>query len=374
MVLAQTRIYVAETVSKERIQWIDNEKGFILIGVCLAHIGFTWNVFPYIPTFHMAAFFFLSGMLFNPNREWGEFVRAKCKNLLIPYVVLSVFFMFISPSLYQYEAHSIGSAWQNQIASVLTDNQYLHSLFVQILICLTDIINGYSAPYVGALWFVYTLFQLNILWFFPVLWISKSKYSSYILGLVALSCFILGWWLYMKELHIPFKIDIAITSSAFFVGGYLLKKIIPWVSKFSYQKLLLLFLLTGVYYYGVSHVCGGFIGYNTNNLDKDLLAYICVSWGGTLLLTLLFMMLSKINRSFYVGRSLRYISLNGIAFLAIHEYVKYLMKWMANYFQMQVLANNWLILFAIGVVCAISFPLINKYLYFLVGKKKPQQA
>lgn len=361
-------------MSRERIQWIDNEKGFILLGVCLGHIGFSWNIFPYISTFHMAAFFFLSGMLFNPNREWGEFVQAKCKNLLLPYVALSLLFLFISPPLYQYSVHYPGSEWQNQIASMLTDNQYLHSFFVQIQIYLLDIINGHSAPYVGALWFIYTLFQLNILWFFPVLWISKNKYSSYILSVVALGCFMFGWWLYMKAIHIPFKIDIAITSSAFFIGGFVFNKLIPFVSKFSYRSLILPILgLTGVYYYGVSHICDGCLGYNLNELDKNLLAYISVSWGGTLLLTMLFIMLSKINRSFYVGRFLRYISLNGIAFLAIHEYVKYLMIWMANYCQMPVLANKWLILFAIGIVCAISFPLINKYLHFLVGKKKPQQ-
>ena len=321
----------------------------------------------------MAAFFFLSGMLFNPNREWGEFVRAKCKNLLLPYVALSLLFLFISPPLYQFAVHYPGTEWQNRIASMITDNQYLHSLFVQIQIYLLDIINGHSAPYVDALWFVYTLFQLNILWFFPVLWIAKSKYSSYILGLVTVCCFILGWLLYMKAIHIPFKIDIVITSSAFFIGGFVFHKLIPYVRNFSYQSVLLLILgLAGVYYYGVSHIPVHKIDYILNILHKNLLAYFSVSWGGTLLLTLLFIMLGKINRSFYVGRFLRYISLNGIAFLAIHEYVKYLMKWMANYFQMQVLANNWLILFAIGVVCAISFPLINKYLYFLVGKKKPQ--
>lgn len=322
----------------------------------------------------MAAFFFLSGMLFNPNREWGEFVRAKCKNLLLPYVALSVFFMFISPSLYQYETHEVGLAWQNQIASMFTDNQYLHSLFVQILICLTDIINGHSAPYVAPLWFVYTLFQLNILWFFPVLWISKSKYSSYILGFVALSCLLLGWWLYVKELHIPLKIDICITSSAFFVGGYLFKNIVSRVSKLGYQNLLLIFLLTGVYYYGVSHISGGFIGYNLNELDKNLLAYICVSWGGTFLLTLLFIQLNNLKRDFVIGRFLRYLSLNGIAFLAIHQYILLMMNWCAAFFQMPFLVNSWLKVIVISVVCAICFPLINNYLYFLVGKRKPQSV
>ena len=123
-------------MSQERIQWIDNEKGFVLLGVCLGHIGFTWNVFPYISTFHVAAFFFLSGILFRPDRTWSEFFKTKCRNLLLPYIVLSLFFLVISPPLYQLSAHYPGSTWQNRIADLFTDSGYLHSVVVQIQIYL----------------------------------------------------------------------------------------------------------------------------------------------------------------------------------------------------------------------------------------------
>ncbi len=362
-------------MSRERIRWIDNEKGFVLLGVCLGHIGFSWNIFPYISTFHMAAFFFLSGMLFRPNREWREFLMSKCKSLLLPYVILSFFFLFLSPSLYQLSTHYPGSALQNRIADLLTQNDYIHSLLVQIQIYVLDIINGHSAPYVTPLWFVYTLFLLNILWFYPIRLISSRSYGSYWLGAIAILCFVAGWILYMRDINIPFNLPTCITSSAFFVGGFILGKALPDLSKIHLGWLVLMILiLAGIYYYGVKNLTSPCIGYIVNDLDHNLLAYTSVSWCGTFLLTLLFICIGRLNKPLFIGRILRLISLNGIAILALHNYILSTMRWLAEIFNRPILANGWGMLGAIILFCIITLPLINRYLYICVGKKKPQST
>lgn len=360
-------------MSQQRIQWIDNEKGFVLLGVCIGHLGFSWNIFPYISSFHMAVFFFLSGLLFRPNRDWKEFMHSKCTNLLLPYVILSLFFLLLSPPLYQFSVHYLGSPLQNHIASVLTDNLYFHSLLVQLQIYLMDIINGLSAPYVTPLWFVFTLFQLNILWFFPIRYLSKNKYGIYALGAIAITCFILGWEMYMYDIKPLFNLSACVTASAFFIAGFIFGKILPYVSQLKYYWLLLLTLVsTGIYAYGTIIASVTLIGYNHNDLNENFLGYSAASWGGTFLLTLLFIIINRINKPLFVGNILRLISLNGIAILAVHTYILYLMRWLAKLFSMPFLAQNWIIAVTIILFCVTTLPFFNKYLYFCVGKKKPQ--
>lgn len=361
-------------MSKERIQWIDNEKGFILLGVCIGHIGFTWNVFPYISTFHMAAFFFLSGLLFRTDRPWIKFALSKCKTLLLPYITLSFFFLFLTPSLYQLEMHYTGSTLQNNMADILSDNDYFHSLIVQLQIYLLDIINGYSAPFVTPLWFVYTLFQLNIIWFFPIRWLKEYKYSSYLLGAIAVICFVSGWMFYMNDITLPLQLSTFITSSSFFIVGYLFKQHTPYLSNLSvYWLAFLIIPLSFIYFIGVTNLKSPCIGYITNLLDENILAYAAASWGGTLVLTLLFIFLNKLNINLMAGHILRAISINGISILALHNYILSSMRWGANTFHMPALANHWIIAIAIIVLCCISIPIINRYFYFIVGKKAPEK-
>ena len=362
-------------MNQQRIQWIDNEKGFVLLGVCIGHIGFAWNIFPYISSFHMAAFFFLSGILFRPDREWKEFFPSKCRTLLLPYIILSLFFLLVSPPLYQLSVHYPGSPLQNHIADIFTANQYLHSWMVQFQIYLLNIINGHSIPYAIPLWFVYTLFQLNLLWFFPVRLLSKYKYGIYALGALALLLFILGWKLYIHDIKLAFNLSTCVTTSAFFIAGFIFKNILPYISKLKYYWLLLLLMvLTSIYYYGTTVASVKLIAYNLNDLHDNLLGYSAAAWGGTFLLTILFILFNQINKPFFVGNILRLISLNGMAILALHYYILYLMKWLAVTFSLPYIANNWIVALIIILFCIITLPFVNKYLYFCVGKKKPQNV
>lgn len=362
-------------MSRERIQWIDNAKGFVLLGVCLTHISCSWNIFPYICTCHMAAFFFLSGMLFRPVREWREFLGSKCRTLLLPYIILSLFFLFLSPSLYQLSAHHPGSPWQNQIADLFTNKPYLHSFLVQVQIYVWDIINGHSAPFVAPLWFVYTLFQLNVLCFFPLRRLSKYKHGIICMGTTAALLFILGWGLYMKNITTLFKLPTLVTASAFFIGGFIFNKALPYIAKINCRWLLLMIiLLSAIYIYGVKNLEEPFIGYIGNKLDDNIIAYFSASWGGTFLLTLLFIFIDRLNAPCFIGRILRIISQNGMAILALHQYVISFMTWGADTFNTPFLAKNWVKLIAIILFCIITIPIINRYLYICVGKKKPQST
>lgn len=84
-------------MTKERIQWLDNLKGLLIItvvlGHCIQHTFFDGGenvVFRYIYSFHMMLFMFVSGYAcYRPNVEW-KLVGRRAKQLLIPFLVWSL--------------------------------------------------------------------------------------------------------------------------------------------------------------------------------------------------------------------------------------------------------------------------------------------
>jgi len=91
--------------SRDRIDWIDFIKGVAIILVVYGHViqgaaygGLLggWKFFPiseaFIYSFHMPAFFFVSGMLAGRSLEKGAgaFVRDRLKTLAWPYVIWSI--------------------------------------------------------------------------------------------------------------------------------------------------------------------------------------------------------------------------------------------------------------------------------------------
>ena len=83
----------------ERKKYIDVAKGILIISVVIGHvISFeyiiTATIKTFIYTFHIPAFFIISGILINPNRlqnlSFKEFVSRRIKRLIIPYILFEL--------------------------------------------------------------------------------------------------------------------------------------------------------------------------------------------------------------------------------------------------------------------------------------------
>lgn len=68
-----------------RILWIDTAKGIGIILVVLGHFYLDLKFVFWLYSFHMALFFFLSGVTFSGKGNYLSFVKRKAKALLIPY-------------------------------------------------------------------------------------------------------------------------------------------------------------------------------------------------------------------------------------------------------------------------------------------------
>ena len=82
-----------EKNTKSRIVWIDMMRGFLMFWVIFGHITEDPEQINYIYSFHMPAYFFLTGMTFRYGRQKTvpEFILGKFFALMAPYFVLNVY-------------------------------------------------------------------------------------------------------------------------------------------------------------------------------------------------------------------------------------------------------------------------------------------
>ena len=78
---------------KPRIMWIDIMRGLLMFWVIFGHITEDKAQIVYIYSFHMPAYFFLTGMTlaFRKDQQLGAFVLDKFLGLMVPYFVLNLY-------------------------------------------------------------------------------------------------------------------------------------------------------------------------------------------------------------------------------------------------------------------------------------------
>lgn len=74
--------------TSDRIAWIDLARGMGIIFVMLGHCYLDGRFTFYFYSFHMALFFFLSGVTFSSGGSYLLFIKKKAKTLLVPYCFL----------------------------------------------------------------------------------------------------------------------------------------------------------------------------------------------------------------------------------------------------------------------------------------------
>ena len=119
---------------KQRIHYVDVAKGILISLVVLGHIsayslGDHSRLFYFIYSFHMPCWFFFSGFFYKAKQS-NLYFSSKLKTLLLPYLIFSIFNMFI-------EGFAIS-----------IDKEKIYALFR-----------------FGGLWFLITLFSISVIYY-----------------------------------------------------------------------------------------------------------------------------------------------------------------------------------------------------------------
>lgn len=211
--------------TKNRVRYIDIARGIAIILMVIGHVlehGLKRNI---IFSFHMPLFIIVSG-IFYKERSIKETIKNVLIKLILPYIICTFVVSFFTVIIYKTSIEYAFVEWIKQIC--------------------------FSYAFWGDINFGVSATPLSVLWFFPLLAISKliftaikkiSKDNDITLFCISVFVSYLGYILGIKKYWLPFSIDVAMASVIFYYVGYKLKReqILDQILK--NNKLLVIFLL-----------------------------------------------------------------------------------------------------------------------------------
>ncbi len=325
-----------------RIDKLDVAKGIGIICVIISHCYIGGSVLQkWLYAFHMPLFFFISG-LFYKKRECKNFLVARFRSLLVPYLffavsstVLYVIIVYYSSSL-QLEKHDV-----------------------------MDKIIGIFYAHASDRW----MFNITI-WFLPCLYILENLYNFIknqfpdkhinfiVIGIFILGCFIGG---YENRISI-WSFDVAFVAIIFYHLGFLCKKYVI-ESRSKKLTISLSFFLSLVSIIIVNYV--SMVDMSHSEYGNPIV-FVFQAFLGIVLIVSLSDLLSKSAMLAYFGK-------NSLIILGTHTLILMIFPGVLVKLgvDMSIDTTKTIISF---VVCIALLPIViyilNEYFYFLLGKSK----
>lgn len=180
--------------SKNRIEWIDIARGIAIFLVCWGHRINPIMITKWIYSFHMPAFFFISGYVTKyEGVRFGIFMKKRLYGLVIPYFALGAVYILL---------------------------EWIYSLFFHkgfsILYWLSNLFIGQN---IGSSWFIISLLIVELFAFF--LHRFDKRIRIVILLFIVAGGFVLNY--YIDE-QLIWNIPASMIGILFFESGYISKK------------------------------------------------------------------------------------------------------------------------------------------------------
>lgn len=287
---------------KERIYWLDIARAFFIIAIVLGHIFDTGYLRNWLFSFHVPAFFFLSGYCFKYTKNMSRYLLKKVQTIVVPYFVFSLFSIII---------FSIASRIVPRIETVLE---------CDLITNLGTMFFGNSKPdvmkYNSPLWFLPCFFVVSVLGYFVERIVRR--YSQKVRYVTIIVCVLLGILVSnAEEVILPWHFETAVSMMVWYLLGVTFKEsksLVKKIEKFSSNKirailLSLLLILIGV---GIS-----ILNTRTVGVRNDHYGMISCYYSGAVFGISGFMLISIIICN---NRFLEYIGRNSLVILVLHKF------------------------------------------------------
>lgn len=331
-------------MSTKRNNCIDIAKGIGIVFVVWGHVN-SMPLKNIIYIYHMPLFFILSGFCVNFDMNFLSFVKKKINAYVIPYFVYFFYILILFIILYI-------------LLNKLSDIYILPSIIVK--------------PYgvVGALWFLISLFVIQILYYFINLKIKSNILKTF----VCLFSFFIGYLLYKYNIHLLCYLDSSMSMLFFFHLGVMLKKCSLDVISNYYKILIILFCLLFFYIGIINHIN---LDVKSNKMDFDpFLGLLCIS-SASLLWIFISYYVDKYFRTSYISKIFLFLGRNTFPIFALHLLcIDFFLRFIIDPLQIQMnyIESFFIIIFVILLSFFMGIPVTKilklKYFHLMPSNKK----
>lgn len=366
--------------TQNRIEWIDEFKGLVLLLVCIYHVEQSFASINLgmenLSDFRMSSFFFISGVLFSTRRfpKFKDYFAHKTRVLFFPYVALSLLFLLLDPVVWNFDLFPRAPKMV-----VLMTHPDIHSLkeyigwnFAKIFVA------GKSSIGSGPIWFVFTLYSISLIFYL----IQKAARSNkFIIAIFAIASLAGGWMMSRNHIRLPLGIERDLTTLFFFACGYLCKDFIQKLSQFiagerknHLWRIFIVSLLTigSFVLYALIEIPDPNYSVMNNALGKSFPRFIGSFFFGVLGLIGAFQVFSQLPQiaPLRIAKGiLRNISRNALIILAVHWWVLLVLR---EVFKKEM-DKPGIAYSAFAIVAAVTIaaiPLFRCKLHKLIGKER----
>ena len=304
--------------NNSRIAYIDNAKGFLILCIVLGHIYTEGGIHKLLYVFHVPAFFIISGMLFNYSKifekTYASILKKKTYNLLVPLVFFEILGVIVYTIRFGFTQSVFGFIYNT-----------LHFNFNN-----------------GPDWFLFVLFIDEVVFII----ICKIIKNRYVIGGIAIGSAILSLVINSN------MISKVMLGFSFIAIGYIFYGLLQKINMWAIAMSLCLIVLC-------------IIGNTVVDVSQMRLGNPIMFWLGALAGTYLVLVLG-IYKSFSI---LEFYGKNSLIIMGTHQPLLLLISELTQRNSFSILPGGILFVFIIMLEIPIIC-LLNRFLPFLVGKKK----
>ncbi len=379
--------------SQNRVRWIDEYKGFVLLLVCLFHMEQAFKSVDFgmlhLSAFRMSAFFYISGVLFSTRRftDFKSYALHKTKVLLLPYIWLSLLFLALDPVIYNFSLYTKAPKMVvlNTYPVITNVTEYIGWNFAKIFVA------GKSSIGSGPIWFVFTLYSISLMFYgvqkFALLLSSRAPtrnlpcahkiqnpaLQKIIIAIVTAACFASGWALFRNHIRLPLGIERDLTCLGFFAMGWLSKDFINGCHPSRRANVLKLFIAIAAFaLYAYFESPNPNFSIMNNDLGKTFWGFFASSIFGIIGLVATFQLSEKLPDVApirIVKGVLRNISRNALIILAVHWWILLVIRLTCKTY-LDKPALVWIPFFIVIAFTVGAIPLFRSKFYKVIGKEK----
>lgn len=293
----------------QRLDYIDVAKGIGILLVVWAHILLVGPSHKLIYAFHMPFFFFVSALLFKPDKYASvlELIKKRAKRLLLPYFLYSI------------------ATWCVWAVFRYLRGDEVDSFLMPLL--QTFIAQGSGAFIVhnSALWFIPCLFVLEVLFYF----LCKLGMRNMVIVSFAMAgagCLMAHLWGNDYLLSLPWNFDAAVFALPFYAVAYVLREKVGLVEMKNQAENHVGISLTAA---AILLVAMSFLTFNYGECSMGSSSYQCPMWVfflraflGSFAMVILTILICKVSSTGLLTRAMKWCGANSLDILCLHIPVK----------------------------------------------------